>query len=177
MPQPLSQFFYDRIIKYLKQQPEDLSKIKSQWIEKFGDSEKSNADFLWSIYQEISLKLASGFANDENKKYEKLKEVYSEMIYFLSKHERNYNHVIKLKRFCDLMTAGNELLDIEVEIIPGWNCKAAMQREKIKLNMDEAIRMQVIPFADCGLFLGCQCDYAFIAKRDENGKLVRKNNQ
>jgi len=152
---------------------EEFFAIYQEWIIKFGETEKSKADFVWSMFNRIANSYAGKFKN-ELEMYTFMRGIYADMWQFLLKEGRDSSHVKRLMHYCDLKTAGDENYKVNAQIIGTKCCPECDEIDGLVIPLDEAINKQILPFKGCTRKNGCICCYGFPYERDLENNLVRK---
>ncbi|HTQ66172.1 MAG TPA: hypothetical protein VMI12_15350, partial [Puia sp.] len=77
---------------------EEFFALYQEWIIKFGEAEKSKADFVWSMFNRIANSYAGKFKN-ELEMYTFMRGIYADMWQFLLKEGRDSSHVKRLMHY------------------------------------------------------------------------------
>lgn len=156
---------------------DNFNKKLSEWINKFGDTDQSRKNFIWSIFQQLIDGLSKKFGYTiEAFRYHK--KVYWVMFKFLVDEGKDTTHIRKAIASCDLNVI--ELEDLEsdfesvVEVIGNKCCPECDKIDEKVMSVQEAISAALLPYSKCTNNNGCVCCYASLTKTDEKGRLIRK---
>ncbi len=147
------------------------------WFNKYGDTEKTRSDFLWSVFNLVLQNIGATFKSAEDL-YKRQKDVYWEMVKMLIDEGKNTTHIRKEITLIDLREMESKenasLFESEL-IICGANC--CEECDKIdgrKTTIEKELDIQLLPYSKCTRKAFCSCFYSITAKRDENGRLIWK---
>ncbi len=143
------------------------------WFNKYGDTEKTRSDFIWSVFNLVLENIGETFSSEEDL-YRRQKEVYFEMWHFLSDEGKDFSHIRKQIHFCDLKIHDQSDWESEVTFIATKCCPECEKNNELTMPIEEAIIKQPLPNPKCTRATGCVCCYGFRGKRDINGRLIRK---
>jgi hypothetical protein len=148
------------------------------WTNKFGDSEKAKADFIWSVFNEVQTLYANS-AKSEVELYSKQKEIYFPMWQFLKDEKRDFKHILNAITQIELylMRAESDASDYvyEVHVIGTKCCENCNKIDGIVLTIEQAIEQNLLPYKECTRNGGCICLYTSIMVTGNDGRLLRKN--
>ena len=168
----LKKYKYQVVNDFLEE--DEFDKAYFEWIKKFGESNQSKRDFLWSVFQRLNIGIAKKFGvSIETYQYQR--ELYLIMLSFLVEENRNTKHIRKSIHFCDLMKADLSDYKQEVEFIATKCCEECDKINGQIIPLEEAIKTQPLPYSKCKRKTGCICCYGFKAVRDERGRIIMKN--
>jgi hypothetical protein len=101
------------------------------------------------------------------------RDVYSDIWNFYLDSQRNFNSVQKARNYNELLIANDGDWKTKVEVI-GKFCPESENIDGKLFEIEDALKEQPIPLSNCSRKAGCICQYAAIAVRDENDRLVHK---
>ena len=143
------------------------------WFKKYGDTEKTRSDFIWSVFNLVLENIGETFTSEEDL-YRRQKDAYLEMWYFLIEEKKDFSHIKKQLLFCDLKIQEQSDWESEVVFIANKCCPECGKNDTLSMLLREAIIKQPLPNPKCTRETGCTCCYGFRGLRDRNGRLIRK---
>ena len=132
-------------------------------------------DYIWHLFNLLLSENAYN-AKDLYSFYKKNDSIYTQMLYFRRKYENNSANEIKRlidKNKIDLYNEDSKY-ELEVFIITTKDCKACIGLESQVFSIEEASQGDIIPYDKCDRYIGCTCSYSIKAKKNSNGRLIRK---
>lgn len=140
---------------------------------------ESIEDYLWYIFNHL---LNENAKQSESLKslYKRNEKIYSQMLYFRRRFEgKKANEIQKLyntnKVNLDLESDLHSSLEMEFVIIGTNDCEQSKRLSEKIIAKEQALQNNIIPYEECSRRQGCVCLMGMKAKRDKNGRLIRKN--
>ena len=172
-------------------QPYNFSRYRSLLIEKFGvtaadfdeqytawkgrsgglvESEKA---FVWQFLEQWT-RMLPGKYPDPYRRYKQLQAFYLLMWSYLIVEQKKGTAMLELANHFELKAAELSTFKTYVMIIGGQRCTAAELIDGLVVPLEDTLREQPIPYANCSRPLGCICCYGIHAERDLTGNLITK---
>ena len=147
------------------------------WLNKYGDTEKTRSDFIWSVFNLVLENIGETFTNEDDL-YHRQRDVYWDMIKLLIDEGRDTTHLRRVITLVELKNMefkeNNSLFESEL-IISGTNCCEECDKiDGIKTTIEKELNIQLLPYSKCTRNAFCSCFYFISAKRDGNGRLIWK---
>lgn len=156
--------------------PDHLQKEYREWILKFGESQRSKSDFIWSMFNVFLRRLAKK-VQSEHELYSYQRKITLDMIRFRIDEGKSGKQLYYLRRkinLTDLHLATLTGCEVDVIILGCQDCKESQELRERVFTIEEALAQQIIPYSKCSRYSGCICLYGTQARRDHRGRLIMK---
>lgn len=158
----------------------------------FKDSRRSFNDFIWSLFNraklanrinDIDYNKYGTIQNSEEAFYLRERDIYYDMARFRFMESENVkakNQMVRLAIEAEINSyiygGYNNKNNIvwEVYLHPHPRCLYSKSFDK-RYSLDEFLDKCGIALDGCNCNTGCGCSIGIVAKRDENGRIIRKN--
>ena len=132
-------------------------------------------NFLWSLFN-ISLVTSAKNAKTEYDLHFKNWKLYAAMLQFRRKHEKSKaNEILQLQLKSGLlMSNAQSNTKLVVEVISGHCCEYCNSLDTKVFPIDDVLKNQYLGSDSCTNPNGCNCCYAELCAKDENGKIIMK---
>lgn len=131
------------------------------WTNKYGDSNRSIRDFIWSNFNEYIAKHPTDYFN--------LMSTYLEMANFLQEEDKNPFQMLQQARKMELLRYKSEGIR-SVEILSYGGCTHCNELNGKKFLITDALRTMPIPNKECEYHNGfCRCGYCADSDALERG--------
>ena len=132
-------------------------------------------NFLWSLFNR-SLLISAKNAKTEFDLYSQNSKLYASMLQFRRKYEKkNANEILQLQLKSGLlMSDAQSDTKLVVEVIAGHCCEYCNSLDTKVFPIDDVLKNQYLGSDSCTNPHGCNCCYAAICAKDDNGKIIMK---